>query len=161
MEQGLNQVDCEFLNNDNINNAYCTFIDKLKECIDINATEEITSIPDDKIVREPWVRKGILKSSSVLSKLYRKQKRHEPGHEATIYYNRYTNVLNITKRTARELYYSNLLHQAIDNIKKTWIILSQLIGKQKHKEPILNEFLINNEVVTNSDTISNSFSTFC
>ncbi len=160
MEQCLNQVDWEFLNNDNIDNAYCAFIDKLKECIDLNAPEEITSIPYNKIIREPWVTKGILKSSSVLSKLYRKKKRHEPGHEATIHYNRYRNVFNITKRKARELYYSNLLHQARDDIKKTWRILSPLIGKQKHKEPILNEFLINNEIVTNSDTISNSFSTF-
>ncbi len=53
-----------------------------------------------------------------------------------------------------------MLKEAKNDIKKTWKILRPLLGKQRQKEPILNDFLINNNTVTDSSAIANEFSKF-
>ena len=53
-----------------------------------------------------------------------------------------------------------MLTEAKNDIKKTWQVLHPLIGKQQRKEPILNEFIIEDKIVANSEEILNSFSKF-
>ncbi len=63
--------------------------------------------------------KGLLISSKILGKLYRKKGNNPPDHEATIKYKKYRNLFNSIKKTAREAHYSNLLTEAKNDINKT------------------------------------------
>ena len=154
MERYLSQLDWTFLSNIELNDAYSKFLGEINNCIDHFAPEKTTVIPHHKIIRQPWITKGILKSSKRLTKLYRRK------HELTIQYTTYRNLFNNIKKKAREQYYDSLLKEAKNDIKKTWKILRPLVGKQRQKEPILNDFLINNNTVTDSSAIANEFSKF-
>ncbi len=89
--------------------AYPEFIKKLTEYIDIMAPEKISTFPHQNIVR-----KGLLISSKVLGKLYRKKGNKPPDHEANIKYKKYCNrnLFNSIKKKAIEAHYRNLLTQA-------------------------------------------------
>ena len=54
------------------NDAYNIFSDKLHDIINTISPEKTIRIPAKKVIREPWVTKGIMKSSHTLNKLYRK-----------------------------------------------------------------------------------------
>ncbi len=46
------------------------------------------------------------------------------------------------------------------DIKNTWIILKQAMGKTNNKSNFPNNFMINNELITDPSVIAESFNTF-
>ncbi len=72
IQEKLERYDWTVLDIPNTNDAYDIFADKLHDIINTISPEKTIIIPAKKVIREPWVTKGIMKSSHTLDKLYRK-----------------------------------------------------------------------------------------
>ena len=72
----LRQIDWTYLNNLDANEAYSDLIEKLTNIMDTVTPNKTIKIPAKRIIREPWITRGIIKSSSTCDKLYKKQSGH-------------------------------------------------------------------------------------
>ncbi len=96
-----------------------TFNSTVSEIMNIYAPERTARIPGKKVIREPWVTKGILKSSDTLDKLYMRKLKY-PWNTRAIYtrYKKYRNVFNTIKRNMKQFHYSTLLETHKSDIKR-------------------------------------------
>ena len=60
-------------------------------------------------------------------------------------------------RNTEIIYYSNQLEIHNNDSKKSWTILKSIIGKNSCDSKIKLKFTINNEIVSDSQTIANEF----
>ncbi len=121
----------------------------------------VVTVPPDKIIREEWFTKGLMKSSRHLRKLYRKKCRVPPDHPRHGEYVRYRNTYNTVKRFARESYYlEKIQNYKHDILKNTWEMLHPIIAKNRDKTSITSEFLINDTYVSEPSAVANEFCRF-
>ena len=101
--------------------------------------------------------KGLLKSSRVKDKLFRKCTGTAKSSLEYQKYIVYRNKFNSLKRIAKQSYYSNLLDEYRLDMKKTWKILNNLVGRTSDKYSISEIFNINNNKVSEPRIISDKF----
>ena len=93
----LSKVDWTELEDKDLNEAYDLFTTKILNIInDISPVKTIT-IPAKRIIRDPWVTKGVIKSATTLDKLYRNSLRKPKDHPKFIEYKKYRNLYNRLK----------------------------------------------------------------
>ena len=104
--------------------------------------------------------KGITKSSKKKQKLYERfLKKRTPQNEQK--YKNYQNLFEIIKKKAQKIYYSNKLLECNGDIKKTWNVMKDIIGKSKIKLTNLPcKFTINKVDVYNKPEMVNAFNYF-
>ena len=118
--ENLAQINWNCLDNMEQENAFTYFTSTLQEVMDMFAPEKITTIPKRKIIREPWVTKGMIVSSMRLDKLYKVKLNKPPEHGAHEEYRKYRNLFNKIKRIGKEAYYTEYLNKFRVDIKSTW-----------------------------------------
>ena len=96
-----------------------------------------------KTLKKPWITKGILKSSKTKQRLYDKFLKSK-SYEHQIKKN-YPKLFESIKQTTKSQYYSNLMLYYKDNVKKTWKIIKEVIGKGKLINNLLPKHLIFND----------------
>jgi len=149
-----------YLDNLDLNHAYKHFSDELSKIIDSNAPEKSITIPYKRVIRDPWMTKGLIKCANTLNKLHMKKIRKVKTHPDYIKYLQYRNTYNKTKRTSKLNYYDNLLQKYKYDVRKTWGVINNLIGKTNDKSNISETFQINGINTANQDIISNEFCSF-
>ena len=95
-----------------------------------------------QIKKEPWITKGIIKSSKTKSKLLLKKTKKTNDENIRIY-KLYNNILTKTKKAMKRTYFQNALNENKYNIKKMWSVLRTAISKQNNKSSFPQTFLIN------------------
>jgi hypothetical protein len=85
-----------------------------------------------KTIQNPWMTKGLLKSSKRKQRLYEKflKKRTFKNEEK---YKKFKNLYETVRSRSKKLHYSHLISKYEGNIKKTWDIMKEIIGKSKTK----------------------------
>ena len=106
------------------------------------------------IKSEVWFTPGLLASSRTRSELLTR-KLKDPSLDSTRKFNKYNNLFNKIKRSAKIKYYNDTLDKNKFNMKKTWSNLREVIGKKNDKSSFPQEFNIDNEIVTNRANILN------
>ena len=140
--------------------AYHDFISKLQSFIDKYAPIRKITIPQKLIIRDPWMTKGLIKSSSTCTKLYQTcvtKAKTNPDYEKYI---TYRNQYNILRKSTKQNYYAKLLKDHENDIRKTWQTINSVIGKSNDKSTITTTFTINNEDTTDPNLISNTFADY-
>ena len=94
-----------------------------------------------KTLKNPWITKGILKSSKTKQRLYDKFLKSKT-YEHEISYKNYRKLFESIKQRAKSQYYSKMILHYKDNIKKTWQIMKEVIGKDKLVNNSLPKHLI-------------------
>ena len=105
----------------------------------------------------PWITKAILRSIHTRNKLYKAfLKNHciQNKNKYKTYRNRLTNII----RAARKLFYSEKLNRVKSNMKATWEIINDLIGKKPKILPKDN-FTVHDAAI-NSEDVANTFNSF-
>ena len=157
INQRLSDYDWTILDNLCTNSCYDKLLDNIIYCLDQECPEKTVVIPYNKIIKEPWMTEGLMKSANERDKLFKKctglDKSH-PRHQAYI---TYRNKYNALKRKARHDYYYQQINEYRQNIKKLWGVLTHMIGKRNDKSLVNDSFLIDGKTVTDPQVISNSF----
>ena len=85
-----------------------------------------------KDLESPWIIKGIKISSKQKQRLYSKlKKRNEKTKKE---YQDYKKLFESIKKQSKKLHFSKLILKYKNNIKKTWQVIKEAIGKEKCKQ---------------------------
>ena len=154
-----NLADCDWASLDNLDAELCydTLLHNVTNCLDIECPEKTIVIPYKNIIKEPWMTGGLIKSATEKDKLYKKTIGLDKNHPRYLSYITYRNRYNSLKRKARQDYYTAQILEYKRNIKKLWGVLRLMIGKRNDKSASHDSFLIDGNVTTDPQVISNGF----
>lgn len=141
------------------NEAYNIFIHQYKEAFEISFPVRAVAHSSKSIKREPWMSTGLLTSSRNKRKLFNK-KMNKPTEVNTNKYKMYVRLFNKIKRKAKQNFYKSKLELNKSNMKQTWKILNQAIGKQNNKPKFPQSLKIDGESVSDQSKIATAFNTF-
>ena len=139
--------------------SYDLFISKYMTIF--NETFPLVNIDMNRnMKREPWCTAEFIRSSKIKSQLHAK-KLSKPTDDNIM---QYTDHNKIHKRLQRRLYkvdyYRNSITENKGNIKKTWDILKQAIGKVRDKSGIHTNIEINGIKENDKQVIAEGFNNF-
>jgi hypothetical protein len=157
LNKRLTEENWNFLQNLPAEEGYTLFVNKLQDIIKAEAPIKTVTLSPKAIKHEPWLTKGILKSSRTQIKLYNKKIKEPHDNIRDNAYKTYRNMLNKIKRIAKKSYYKDQLLDCKNNIRETWKILNNLIGKQNDKSNIIEQIKTNHEIVSDPTKIANAF----
>lgn len=160
LQATLAETNWDYLDQMPPNDAYNEFNNQLQEILNEVAPIKTIKSTSKWIKRDPWITKGILKSSRTLDKLHKKKLSTSKTHPNNIRYVTYRNIYNRLKRFAKQLYYQQQLQTFQNDIRKTWRVLNTLIGKQNDKSHLADSFKINDREESDPSIISNGFCNF-
>ena len=108
--------------------------------------------------KKPWITPGIIRSINRKQRLFKKYM-YTKKESDKLRYNAFRNKLNGIIHRSRKIYFENLLQKSRSNLKKTWSIVNELIGKKKSK--ILPKHItINQNRVDDSKSVAEAFNNF-
>ena len=115
---------------------------------------------NNKTLKSPWITKGLLKSSKTKQRLYQNfLKKMTYQNEKN--YKKYKNMFENLKKKRKEKYYSDLISKYKGNAKKIWEVIKDVSGQHKHKSnQYPKRFLVNDQYITNKNSISDCFNKF-
>ena len=144
---------------DDPNEAYKQFFNIFNSLCDIYFPMVFVRLKT-KHIQSPWITKGIAKSSKRKQKLYEKFLKHRT-RETELAYKSYKNLFKTLKKKAKKKYYSEKISKYKHDVKKTWSIMKELIGKIKLKSSNLPRRITVNEVdIFDKRKIANEFNAF-
>ena len=110
-----------------------------------------------KDLKSPWITAGIKKSSKQKQRLYTKFLKNRNQKNETEYKN-YKKLFESIKRRLKKLHISKLLLKYKNNIKKTWQIIKEEIGKEKHNQNRFpTKIVVDKENITNIHSNAENF----
>ena len=108
--------------------------------------------------RLPWLTDGVKKSIKNKNKLYKRQLKYQTSIDRKIYTTYNNKLKTIIKRLEKE-YYQDSLKKCENNLKKTWVIIKDVLNKSKPSK-INDTFKYNNVITTDKSTIANGFNDY-
>ena len=122
-------------NSSDTNKAYDNIIETFSSLYDEYFPKKKIKLRPQKY-SNPWVTKGIKKSSKRKQKLYEKclKNRNEKNEKL---YKSYKSLFESVKRKSKRIYYSSKTLEFKNNAKKTWGVMKELIGKARNSESSL------------------------
>jgi hypothetical protein len=153
----LDLIDWTYLSNLTINEACESFQTKIHDAIDFFAPMKSITIPAKKVITQPWMTPGLLKSSRTLNRLFKKsigKPKHDPKH---IEFVKYRNMYNTLKRITKRTHYADLFHKYQNDIRNTWKVLKSLVGRNNDKSNISDQFKCTDSVTSDPVIIADSF----
>lgn len=160
ISNALENIDWSSLSSSNAEDSYTKIIDNINSTIEHFAPKKLIKIPAKHVMREPWITRGILRSSKKLDRLYKIQLGKEKLTHEHIKYINYRTQFTKIKRKQKDIYYSNLFHQCKSNIKKTWNTLNEVLNRSNDKTSISSSFKIDTNIENNPSCIAEKFSEF-
>ena len=129
-------------------------VDIFKECFPTESTKI------NYKNRNPWINESLKSEIQVRDKLFVQSKKH-PTQENKNNYKRYKNMNLSKQRKAERDYYREQFNLHQTDLKKSWNIIKNIIGKEENRCSVKNiEFLINNQYTSDSKTIANAFNKY-
>ena len=141
----IDGVDWTCIDNMDVNEAFKYFHTILLNSMDEHCPKREYSISYDKIIRDPWITKGLSNSIRKQKKLYLKQL-HSSDPDCTNKYISYRNVLKKLLRCSKLDYFNNKCLEYKQNSRKLWQLINQVINKISRKNQVIESLRIDNLV---------------
>ena len=142
----------------NVNDCAQRLHDELLKIIDKISPERTVSSTNQRTYCEPWMSKGLRKSSKKQLQLYKNylSVRSTTLHEK---YKLYRDCFKKIKRTAKRDYYLSKCLEFKSNTKKLWQMINNVNNKTCNKMCIISSIKVDNIEYTNDKIIANSLCT--
>lgn len=160
ISEQLQMVDWAPINGLDVNSGYSFIKEKIVEIMDSVSPEKVVVISPNRVIREPWMSVGLLKSSVTKDKFYKKAIGMAKTDPKYIEYIQYRNRYNSLKRTAKVQYYSEKAIEFKYNSSKLWRLLRSAINKTNDKSSTADIFKIGGKLVSDNHIICNKFCEF-
>ena len=111
----------------------------------------------NKDLNSPWITKGIKKSSKRKQRLYEKfLKNRTEKHELA--YKTYKRLFESIKKHSKKLHFYNLILKYKNNIKKTWEVIKESIGKRNCPDQNFpKKIVVDGKDITDEELIAKKF----
>lgn len=157
IKRDIESSNWDYLNTLSVNGAYNSLVQFISNSLDRHAPEKTITIPRHRIIKEPWMTLGLMKSGQIREKLFKQQIGKPRCDNAHLKFIEYRNLLNKIKKVAKQSYYADLISSYKNNMKKTWGVINSIIRRTNDKSNICEMFQINNKSETEPKLISNGF----
>ena len=147
------------VNNNNPESAFRSFFDTIDAAVDMSFPEVTIKTKPKNISFSPWMTPGLLKSSKTKQCLFTKKLKYPTVGNKKQFIS-YNGVFNKVRRAAKKDYYSNQFAENKNNIKRTWDVIREVIGKRKHRENLPDFFKHNGTILTEAKDIAEGFNGF-
>lgn len=107
IKRGLEGINWEHLNNKTTEEGFNELHDKITDLINKHAPMKTINPNSKRIKKEPWMTKGLLKSSNTQMKLYKKQLKNAKDDPRHMHYIKYRNLYNTLIRKAKKPFIVN------------------------------------------------------
>ena len=145
------------LNNANADQGFSIFHKILCSIIDKHAPELDKRINPKKIIRNPWITSGIMRS---LNKQRQMFKAHIKEDVSTFNYKNYRNNLQKIIRLSKNKYLHEKCNEYRRDSRKLWRLINDMIRKTGNKETMIESLKIKNLMKYDPDSITNEFCKF-
>ena len=154
----INQQNWDIsLSCDSFNSAYSSFSNIL--ILTYKLCFPLENIKINYKNRNPWINKTLRKEIEIRDKLFVISKK-KPTTENIKKYKTFKNKNLSNQRQAERKYYHEQFELNTNDLKKSWQIIKNIIGKEEKSTIKYKEFLINNMYISDNETISNSFNNY-
>ena len=109
----------------------------IENTIDNVAPYHTIKIPQNRIIRDPWLSVGLHKCHKKQQQLYRRTLEHTSTDIDHLRYKTYGNKLKQITRKAKEDYYRNKCTQYKHNTSRLWKMVNNLINKTNDRTCII------------------------
>ena len=150
-------VDWESLNTLDADDSYSFLVNEITASVEKHAPMRKVRIPARYVINEPWMTRGLIKSSRNCDRLYTKVSGLNKDSDKYKSYKKYRNMYNSLKRHAKVTYYNDRIQKYFNNSKKLWQTLNILIRKNNDKSAISDIFVCNGHPTSDPKLISNGF----
>ena len=139
---------------DSVDASYDAFLCKYRSIFEESfpLTKAYTS---GKRLHEPWYTPELAISSKQRITLF-KRKQKNPTEDNIARYKAFNNDYNKQRRIAKSTYYNELINKYKSDAKKTWSLLNQALGKNRHRTSPSSIFF-NDILSSNGKSIANNF----
>ena len=152
-----NWKDIETISNPN--DAYQVFLERFISLYDKHFPKKKIELKT-KDLESPWITKGIKKSSKKKQRLYEKFLKKRTIESETEY-KTYKRLYETIKKRSKKLHFSKLISKYKDNVKKTWTVIKDVIGKSKCTQNNFPKKIIHeSKTITDSHIIAQKFNSF-
>ena len=152
----LDNVDWMYLKELEVNEAFESFHKKLTHTIDEVCPQKEFRIRQDKLIRDPWITKGLQNSLKRQKILYKDQLRSN-NPLSTNQYRSYRNLLKRLMRQSKIAYFTNKCLEYKQNSKKLWQLINQITNKGQKKKQVIENLKINNLLKYSPSDITKGF----
>ena len=157
IEKTLSEYNWDVLNVLDANDGYNLILNEITTKLNQECPEKNIIIPSNKIIREPWMTKGLIKSSQEKDKLFRKSAGLDKTNPKYLRYLTFRNKYNSLKRTVKQKYYCDKIEYFRRNSKKLWSTMQHMINSKHDKSQPIDTFLIDGKMMSDPKMISNEF----
>ena len=118
----------------------------------------------NKHFKSKWMTKGLLNSINTKDRLYKMMV--QTSTDSVMYeplranLKAYQRILKNSINEAKRVYHHNLFARYKSDIKKTWSIIKDTLGKKNVQKKDTSEFIINNKTITNPAEVANEFNKY-
>ena len=149
----------QFLPSNAPNEAYNNFLKIFSDLYDIAFPKKEIEIKS-KYLNTPWITIGLRKSSKRKQRLHEKFLKKRTLDNEKIYKD-YKNLFEKIKKCAKKNYYRNKIKLFENDIRGTWKIMKEIIGKKKCNSQILpKQILVDKIEVNDARSIAEKFNEF-
>ena len=141
----------------NASQGFTTFHKILCDTIDKHAPETVKRINVKKIIKNPWITSGIMKS---LSKQWEMFKAHLKGDISVFNYRKYRNNLQSIIRFSKHRYLHDQCNEYRRDSTKLWRLINELMKKTGNKKNMIESLKIKNLMKYDPDSITTEFCEF-
>ena len=132
VRNNLIQKDWVGLLNGTTNANFDRFSQIISDELEKVAPKRVVNISAKRKYTEPWMTKGLEKSSNKKLKLYKVILKPDHTEQDVMKYKAHRNIYNTLKRSAKITYYQEKCKSYKQNTKKLWGLINETIRKTKH-----------------------------
>ena len=139
------------------NEAYTCFHMKVQEILDTEVPVKTIKVKPKKILHEPWMSPGLLKSIKKQKRLYRKTINKNSTENDELKYKEYRNKLTQILRRTKEEYYKNKCSEFKRNTAKLWRMINKITQNMNDKSSAIEYLKIGNIDIYDTKLMSEEF----
>ena len=145
--------------NNDVNLLFDSFYDKLSNIVDKHIPDKKMSKREIKFLSKPSITFGIRKSLKIKNNIYKKFIKSQ-----SVYYHSkfklYRNKLNHLIRISKINYYNNYFRHNKSHINNIWKGIKEIISFKPLRNSIPSKVVVDNNAITDTYSIANSFNAF-
>ena len=146
------------------NESYSYIHTEIATALDNHFPVKTVKYKKHKHKKSPWITQGLIRSIATRDRLYKNLKEIPHDNEEyelrSLNLNTYNKILKNNIRVAKKNYFKSCFNRYKNDIKKTWLTINDILNRLKKKNSFPDSFQINNETVTDTSLIANSFNTY-
>ena len=147
-------------NFDNVNDRFNDFTWRIEGCVDRHAPLKKCNKKQINKKNKPWINDRILKMIRLKERYFHAFKSNPLEHGYKLLHNRFRNRITREIRQAKKDYYKNYFHNNLNDMKKTWTGINELVNIRSKNRVTISQINYKGKTLNDNTDMANAFNDF-